>query len=560
MFVLFAQLIDLPLQGGPTRLPAPALARPAVPRAPSTPPDTPRSPGGARPPVPVPGAEAPGQTGAPVVRGSTVYSAEVIARLLEGCREAGRSRREQLQACADALTARYVADGYVNSRVLTPDTPDGDVLEVIEGRISEIRVRSDDSDWRTRIQRQLQGLRGSILHLPTLERSLNLLRTLPGVKTLRSSLTRLGSDPSEAVVSVTVQASPAPWQGDISLRNDGSNGSGEARAVLTLLKPDALKRGDTLLLYNEVNGDDTPALGSLITAFSYTYPLSDTLALTSSLGFTRRNLIELPAPLDGFSTSQYQGVVQLEWTPQPAAPVRWSFVAGASASRSNNYLNDQVLPAALPSVFRSPQSGYLRLGFNASQTRPTMSWSSNVSLLQGLAALTPEDQRQEQAIAGISPADARALSGYASAGWLFAPGWNVQLLAAGQVAFNPLTGPMQFTLGSDTGLRGLPGQLLSGDSGWLSSVELSWTVWQNRRHALQLVPFIGMGGVSTQLKDIAPFRDTIGSGGILARWLVGDHWQMELGWIDQFQSDDNPGEWLDWALGQGLYAQIRYRF
>jgi hemolysin activation/secretion protein len=28
---------------------------------------------------------------------------------------------------------------------------------------------------------------------------------------------------------------------------------------------------------------------------------------------------------------------------------------------------------------------------------------------------------------------------------------------------------MQFTLGSDVGLRGLPGQLISGDSGWLST-------------------------------------------------------------------------------------------
>ncbi|MFM7315009.1 MAG: ShlB/FhaC/HecB family hemolysin secretion/activation protein, partial [Cyanobium sp.] len=377
---------------------------------------------------------------------------------------------------------------------------------------------------------------------------------------ISGSLSRLGSDPSEAVVTITVTAGPLPWQGELALRNDGSNGSGEARGVATLFKSDVMTRGDSLLLYGELNGDDTPSLGALIAAVTYTYPLADTLGLTSSFGFTRRNLIELPRPLDGFSSSQYQGLMQLEWTPRPLAPMRWTVFAGVTASRSNNYLDDRPLSASLPSVYRAPQSGYLRAGVNASQAGPTLAWAGNLSLLQGIAAFTPEDQRQEQRIAGIVPAQARALSAFASANWFLAPRLNLQVLAAGQIAFSPLTSPMQFTLGSDTGLRGLPGQFISGDSGWLSSVELSWTLWQGKHHALQLVPFFGMGHASTSLADIAPFSDSLGSTGLLARWLAGDHWQLELGWIQQLQEDDNPGEWLDWALGQGLYGQLKYRF
>jgi hemolysin activation/secretion protein len=118
---------------------------------------------------------------------------------------------------------------------------------------------------------------------------------------------------------------------------------------------------------------------------------------------------------------------------------------------------------------------------------------------------------------------------------------------------------MGFSLGSDTGLKGLPGTLISGDSGWLGSSELAWTFWQKQKNALQLSPFIGMGGVSTRRSTVT-LTDTIGSGGILLRWLNGLRWSVELGWIDQFNADDNSGLWNDWLLGSGLYGKVRYRF
>jgi hemolysin activation/secretion protein len=118
---------------------------------------------------------------------------------------------------------------------------------------------------------------------------------------------------------------------------------------------------------------------------------------------------------------------------------------------------------------------------------------------------------------------------------------------------------MGFSLGGDTGLRGLPGSFISGDSGWIGSTELNWTFWKNDRHSLQLVPFIGLGGVQST-RDNITINDTIGSGGLLARWLAGKHWQIELGWTDQFNADDNAGYWNDWLLGSGAYGSIKYRF
>ena len=269
--------------------------------------------------------------------------------------------------------------------------------------------------------------------------------------------------------------------------------------------------------------------------------------------------MELPSPLDTFSSSQYQGLAQLEWVFSETLRQRWSLTAGFSANRSNSYLDNRALPSTVPESVRSPRSGYLRLGLNASGLENNLAWSGTAYLLQGIGAATPSAQRRELALAGIEPGRATALGGLVSLAWGLAPAWQLNLRGGGQVAFAPLTSPMQFTLGSDVGLRGLPGQLISGDDGWLGTAELAWSFWRNDRHALQLVPFIGAGGIRTSLTDIT-LSDTVGAGGVLLRWLQGNTWAVELGWVEQFSTEDNFGVWTDWNLGQGLYANVRFRF
>jgi len=452
-----------------------------------------------------------------------------------------------------------VADGFFNSRVYVVATPAPGALEFVEGRVVELRVNGSDERLNRRIQRLIAPLKGEVLNVPSVERQLLLLRRQPGVAMLRGNLSRLGSDPSQAVLSITVDPGGQPWQGDISLRNDGTSGSGEGRAVATLLKPSLGVPGDTLLLYGELNVSDAPELGAVISSASYTLPLGDAWNITGAFGYSRRNLVELPEPADGFSTSQYQGLGQVEWVFRETISQRWSLFAGYSASRSNTYFNGAALPEVLPEVLRSPRSGFLRFGVGGNGFATDFGWSGNAYLLQGIGAATPETQRRELAVAGIAPGGATALGALVSGAWAFRPGWQLNLRLGGQVALRPLTSPMQFTLGSDVGLRGLPGQLISGDSGWLSTGEVAWTIWRKDSQGLQLVPFLGAGGVSTSLNGTT-FSDTVGSGGLLARWTHNAGWVVELGWVQQFSTDDNLGIWTDWALGDGLYAKVQYRF
>ncbi|MFO7629171.1 MAG: ShlB/FhaC/HecB family hemolysin secretion/activation protein, partial [Prochlorococcaceae cyanobacterium] len=281
-------------------------------------------------------------------------------------------------------------------------------------------------------------------------------------------------------------------------------------------------------------------------------------SFTGALGYSRRNLIELPEPLDDLATRQYQFFGQFDWVFHNSASQRWSLSAGLSDNRNTTFFDGVPLDSGIDSADQL-QAGFLQLGVNGSGRSANLAWSAGASLLQGIAALTPSNQRQELAFVDQKPGEARALSGFLSASWAFAPSWQLTARTAGQLAFNPLTSPMRFSLGSDAGLRGLPSQLISGDDGWLGSAELAWTFWRDRRNALQLVPFYGIGWVRTEFPDVS-FSDTVGAGGVFVRWLSGRNWEFDLGWVEQFSSDDNIGSWQGWSLADGLYAKVSFRF
>lgn len=568
MLPLLAQLVAPPLQNSPVRLPGPGAVEQRPDRSRPAP-SVEVQPGEATP-IPAPPERAPSTTppsttppvpkDLPEVRGLKRYSATELAKILQPCL-AIADPGERLKSCAASLTARLVADGYINSRVFAETKPAPGYLDVVLGRIVEVRVSAKDPWLNRRVSRLLRPLQGEVLNIGEVERQLRLLQRQASIKSIRSNLSRLGSDATQAVLTVNVELGRQPFQGDISVRNDGSNGSGEGRAVGTLVKGGLAAPGDVLLLYGELNTADNPFpnLGAVITSASYTYPLSDQFNLTGSFGYSRRNLIELPSPADQFSTRQFQGLGQLEWVFKETLTQRWAAFAGLSINRSDTYLAGNALPTILPEVVRSPRTGYLRVGVSGSGLTNSVGWSGNVYALQGVGTFTPATQINELARAGIAPGQATALGGLLSAAWGFAPSWQLNVRAAGQVALNPLTPSMQFTLGSDVGLRGLPGQLVSGDNGWLGTGELVWTFWQKRKHALQLVPFIGYGGINTSI-NATSFSDTVGSGGILARWLAGDRWTLEAGWVDQFSTENNVGSWADWTLGKGFYGKVQYRF
>lgn len=563
---LLAQLVAPPLQQGPARLPEQApLEQPPNRRRDRQPVLTAPEPEAT--PQPGPATPAAGQhppadaSGLPPLQGSTPYSASELQTILKGCAKgAAPGSREALKACAAVLTARLTADGYINSRVFISPTPQGEGLEVVEGRIAEIRITCADAQLSDTVRRKLRPLIGSVLHLPTLQRQLLLLKDLRGVGQVRGNLGKLGSDPTQAVLLLSLQPEVPAWQGLFEIRNDGDGGTGQWRSVATVLKNDLALRGDTFLLYGELDGTSTPQLGSAIGSISYTLPLTSTLAFTDSFGISRRQLVEASGVFNTFSYRQLQNLAQLEWTFQDGLSDRWYAFAGLSANRNDGFIAGNSAPVVLGGGSDGwLSSGYLRAGVGFTSLRERVSVSGSVYALQGLAAMSTANDLENLAFFGVNPSESRAVAGQLGLSWGLAQTLQLNLRVAGQLAFAPLTSDMTFSVGSNNGLRGLPGTLISGDSGLLGSAELNWTVWRRQQQAVQLVPFIGAGAVrSTRYNTTV--NDGVGSGGLLARWIAGRHWMLELGWVEQFSVADNRGFWNNWLLDNGLYSKIQYRF
>ena len=597
--LLLAQLVAPPLQPGPVRLPAPSqrqglpevrpggsipLGRPGelivpgeAPRptpnqkevAPAQPPAGPPLPTTPRPSGPPTSAPAPESAPAPrlsgpkkpalpQVQGLTLYNPATLRAILAPCADI-QDPAARLQACAAALSSRLYADGYTNTRVYTRQDPPAGLLEVVEGRIAEVRVEGPDGRLNRRLRNLLLPLQGTVLRLPELEARVARLERLSGVGGIQASLNRLGSDPTLAVLVITVDSGRRTLQGDLSLRNDGSPGSGQFRGLATLLQGDLVTSGDTLLLYGEANTDSQPDLGYSLASISYALPLGDRLQISGAFGASRRNLIEFNSPGPDLSFRQLQVLGQADYNFAETLNSRWFGFAGLSVNRTDGYLGARAFPLLLGAGSDGwLRTGFLRFGLAAEGQGERINWSGSAYGLQGVAGLSTAEQLKILGFYGIEPGRSRALGLQLNGVWRPARRWQLTLQAAAQQALNPLTGAMGISLGSDNGLRGLPGQVISGDSGLLGEAELSWSAWQHGQAEIQLVPFLGAGRVSTNLQEGAISGD-IGAGGVLVRWLQGQHWLLELGWVSQFGgSSANLLE--GWLLNNGLYSRISYRF
>ena len=557
--LLLAQLVAPPLQPGPVRLPNTApQQRPKDDGAVfKVPPGSSADPKKTESNQDAEAADPSTSDWRPEVIGETPYSNEQIQQILSGCGKANINAT--LNACAAQLTARLIQDGYVNSRVYSLKTPTPGALEVVLGTIAELRIKSEDEALQQQIQEQLTPLIGSVLHIPTLEKELARARRR-GAGTIKGGMGRLGSDPTKAVVNLTITpAEPEPLNGDVALGNNGNVGSGEWRGVATLLQKGLIERGDTALLFLELNSDGDLELGSKVASLTYTYPLGDNWSVTGSFGVSYRRFVEFQKPAYNFSFRTLQGLLQLETTLQESENLTWTAAAAFSTNRSDSFNSGRSFPLVSGGGNDGwSHSGFLKLSTNVGGFTGPLFWNTNAYFSQGIAGVTLDEHLHNLDVAGIEPGKARAVGALTDIGLSLSPTTTINVRLAGQLAFSRLPGSMSFGLGSAVGLRGLPGSLIGGDSGYLATGEVVWTPWQKDEQKISLIPYLGIGGVHTAT-SVATLEDSIGVTGLIGRYQNG-RWEAELGWVDTFKSNDNPGLWNDWILGHGLHTMLRYSF
>ena len=558
--LLLAQLVAPPLQPGPVRLPATT-----APQERRTQPDDQPVLQPNLTPTPKESDQLPKSEGVPAlipswrptVIGDSPYSSDEIETDLKRCGKT--TPAETLKACAAALTARFIKDGYVNTRVYTLPEPKPGALEVVMGVIAELQVESSNEELKAKVEAQLAPLLGSVLHIPTLEKALVKVRR-GGVGEIAGNMGRLGSDPTKAVVTLGVEAAPpTPLRGDFSVGNNGSPGNGEWRSNAVLLQGDFIKRGDTALLFFELKNDGQLELGSTLLSATYTYPLSNNWNLTGSVGYSHSNFVEFKGDQHKLNFRTLQGLIQFDTVLYQGDSYSWTAAAGISANRTASFEGNSSIPLVVGGGEDGwMRSGNLKLSTSVSGITGPAGWSANGYFLQGFPGLTNDEHLHNLDRLGIDVGRARAVGGLANMTLLATPNISVNLSGAGQVALSRIPSSMGFSLGSDVGLIGLPGSIASGDSGWLAVGELIWTVWKNDEQQLQLIPYVGKGGLHTEIDDLT-FEDDVGSGGLIARY-TQDRWQVELGWVNTFDTKDNPGFWNDWWLGHGVHTKLRYAF
>ena len=494
------------------------------------------------------------------IQTQSLLSDEEIERLTHTCQKEYSSAKNTGDMCAKHVKSYLNSIGYITTQA-TATAKDGRALiNINEGKLQEVSISAGGGRLERKIKRLTSPLQGEVLHLPSIQRQLRLLKTIPGVKSIAARLTSINDDIQTAKLAIDVEAGAPAWKGNLSLNNSGNNGSGELTLQGGLLKQNLITQDDSFFVYGKAEGTGEPKLGNLIKSVSYTFPASDSIYITTSGGHSKRKYIEYKSPADDLSNSQLQGQAQVEWVFNESLTHRNSAFVSYSWSGSELRIDGKKLPKAItPDIVSTPESGYIRYGVNSSGMINRMNWNGSVYLLNGISAGIPDNQINELKSIGIKPNEATALSGILSASYQINPEWQLSTRVGGQVAFNNLLPTMQFNIGSDIGLRGLPGQLVSGDSGWMAAAESPVTIWRRNSNSVQVVPFIGAGGVNTDIQSHS-INDTAGAGGLFMRWNSGRQWLVEIGWVDSFYTDDNQGEWNNWSLGSGLYANARYAF
>lgn len=183
-----------------------------------------------------------------VVNGVTVYKKDELLRYYKSYLGKDISLPD-LQIIADAITARYRADGYVLSRAILPaqQIEAGKVyIQVIEGYISAIYVEGDISKVRSKIEKYGEKIKQMRpLQVRKLERCILMLNDIPGltVKTVLSpAVATVGA--SELTFVVEQQRLNI----DVYYDNRGSRYLGPDEVIVSTSLSDAVFAADNLLL------------------------------------------------------------------------------------------------------------------------------------------------------------------------------------------------------------------------------------------------------------------------------------------------------------------------
>lgn len=486
------------------------------------------------------------------VQGSTVFSEEELAEVTAEFIGRELSFAELLQA-RSAVTQLYVDEGYVTSGAfIPPQTLDGNVvvIEVLEGRLDEVKVEVDGRLRPRYVRRRLELAGRSPLNVNDLLEGLQLLQLNPLVDTISAELAA-GVQPGTSILDVGVDQADT-FNVNLLLNNGRSPSVGSFRRQIQVTEQNLTGLGDAISLgYSNTDGSDTFDL-------NYTVPVNPRNGTVNfSLGTTDSEVIEDPFDtLNIQSESRYYELTYRQPLVQtPSNEFALSLTASRRESKSE-YLEGVIEdgPEPFPSL-GADSDGRTRI----SALRFAQEWTQQGSQ-QVIAARSQFSFGLDAFDATINEdaPDSRFFAWRGQSQWVRLLARDTLLLLRSdiQLADGSLVPLEQFGLGGQQTVRGYRQDELLTDNGVLFSGEVRIPVLRIRDWdaLLQVTPFVDVGK-GWNLDAVDPDPSALASVGLGLRWTMGDRLTARFDWGIPLVDVDNDGDTLQ---EDGFYFSINF--
>ncbi|AUT04278.1 peptide transporter [Nostoc sp. CENA543] len=483
------------------------------------------------------------------VVGSTVFSPAEFAKITSPFVGREVSFAELLQV-KDAITKLYTDQGYVTTgAVIAPQTIEAGVvkIQVIEGSLSEIKVRGNRRLRTQYIRDRIRLGAGKPLNVPQLLEKLQLLRLDPRIQNLSAEL-QMGVTPGTNILQVEIQEADT-FSLTTTLDNGRSPSVGSLRRGVEIQELNLLGFGDTLsAAYTNTDGSNT-------LNFNYNLPVNannGTVSLSFNQGWNR--VIEEPfTVLDIQSNTKsyeigYRQPLILKPTQELAVGISFSRQESQTELGLDNIGGFPLSPGADAEGRTNISALRFTQEYTQRSNEEVFAARSQFSLgVDWLGANVNADEP-----------DSRFFSWRGQTQWVRQLAPDTLFLARGdlQLATTSLVPLEQFGLGGQQTVRGYRQDTLLTDNGLLVTAELRLPVYRTPKSetVLQLAPFIDVGtGWNTNSRNPSP-STLIGTGlGLL--WKQGDHFSARLDWGIPLTSVEGDKRSLQ---ENGLYFSVRY--
>ncbi|TLP57239.1 MULTISPECIES: ShlB/FhaC/HecB family hemolysin secretion/activation protein [Pseudomonas] len=376
---------------------------------------------------------------------------------------------QQLNALLKAITAQYIARGYVTSRAYLPeqDLSSGNLrVQVVEGRLEGLAPGESSGLSPRELAMAFPGEAGHALNLRELEQMVDQLNRLP------SNQVQMDLIPGQQIGASQVQVNNTtskPWRASLSRHNNGQRSTGEQQWSAALEWDSPLGLADQLRVRgsHDAVSDHTRASksGGIDYSlpwgwwtFDYRYSQSDFRSKFDAQGRTFAQTGDSQN-----HSARAERVIHRDSVSKTALS------AGLSVLRTNNYIDDNWLELSSNRITEA------QFGFNHGRRIGNAFVNLDLGWQRGIGAF--DAQGDDHPEPGEPTARYNKYTGtlsYLQGFDLFGERLQFTSLGTWQHSEDALYSPQRMSLGGLASIRGLKNQFLTGDSGGYWRNDLRW--------------------------------------------------------------------------------------